>query len=273
MLTLAERFLQQLHDNERDNFIRLTHILKKIHSEGVTDVKQSHQLSLTVREYMAKMNRRMSFQELADTCKVHFDDYQFIDQVAHFAAESNPTVEPSVAAASEKEKPATASKDDEPSTNPKLENGFTLYINLTKIKTLCDIVMNLTRVLEGRDITAVNLIDAFADKGHPNMPLNNQAVMKHDPHLQKLLELIYTSIKSRFTIFANAFRYMDFRSRLGLSAQDFERGLSQLGLHLPVADRRAVFSYLGEGSPQLSLDHFNRLQTEASERNVDPFEL
>lgn len=50
--------------------------------------------------------------------------------------------------------------------------------------------------------------------------------MRHDPHLQKLLELIFTNVKSRFTVFGNAFRYMDYRNRMGISPQDFERGLT-----------------------------------------------
>ena len=97
--------------------------------------------------------------------------------------------------------------------------------------------------------------------------------MKFDPHLQKLLELIYTNIKGRFTVFGNAYRYLDFRNRMGVSLTDFERGLNGFGLHFPRADRTAVFNYLGEGCQQMTFDQFMRLQTEAGERNVDPFEL
>lgn len=36
---------------------------------------------------------------------------------------------------------------------------------------------------------------------------------KNDPYLHKLCEMIYSNIKSRFQIFANAFCYLDFKSR------------------------------------------------------------
>lgn len=248
-----KQFIQHLHDSERGNFMRLTHILKKVHDEGVSYVKKFHLLAVTIKDCQAKMKRRMSFQELTDICKVHFDDYQFIDQLANFAAEEKATAE-----ASEKE--GTPASVDAEKPDPKLENGFTMYINLNKIKTLCDIVMNLTRLLEGKTITHANLVEIFTQKAHPEtLPLNNQELMKHDPHLKKMLELIYTNVKSRFNVFGNAYRYLDFRNRMGVSQSDFERGLAQFGLHFPTADRRVVFNYLSEGCHQMSFDQFMRL--------------
>ena len=130
-------------------------------------------LSSTIKDYKAKLNRRLSFQELTDFCKVHFDDYQFIDQIAQFAAEKTSTVQSN-------DKPEL----EVTANDPKLENGFTQYISLDKIKNLCNVVMNLTRLLEGKSVTHANLVEIFTDKAHPEtMPLSNQQVMKHDPHL------------------------------------------------------------------------------------------
>ena len=46
--------------------------------------------------------------------------------------------------------------------------------------------------------------------------------MKHDPHLQKCVEVVASNIKERFAIFGNAFRYLDFKNRHGVSQEDFE---------------------------------------------------
>ena len=43
--------------------------------------------------------------------------------------------------------------------------------------------------------------------------LDGPILSKHDPYLHKLCEMIYSNIKSRFQIFANAFCYLDFKSR------------------------------------------------------------
>ena len=44
---------------------------------------------------------------------------------------------------------------------------------------------------------------------------------KHDPKLIKLIELIYTNIRKRFQVLSNAYCYLDFKHRDGVSLQDW----------------------------------------------------
>lgn len=106
--------------------------------------------------------------------------------------------------------------------------------------------------------------------------------MRQDPHLQKLVELVATNIKERFSIFGNAFRYLDFKNRHGVSLEDLDRGLTGFGLKLSPSDRRSIFAYLTDSDPEnkerlekvlMTQDQFMRLKDEQGERNVDPFEL
>jgi hypothetical protein len=54
--------------------------------------------------------------------------------------------------------------------------------------------------------------------------------MKQNPHLQKLLELVTKNISERFTIFGNAYRYLDFGNRQYVSYDDMSRGLEGFGI-------------------------------------------
>ena len=40
---------------------------------------------------------------------------------------------------------------------------------------------------------------------------------RNDPYLLKLLELVYQAINKRFKVFGNAYFYLDFKQRLGVS--------------------------------------------------------
>ena len=44
---------------------------------------------------------------------------------------------------------------------------------------------------------------------------------KHDPKLIKLMELIYANIRKRFQVLSNAFCYLDFKHREGVSLADW----------------------------------------------------
>lgn len=74
--------------------------------------------------------------------------------------------------------------------------------------------------------------------------------MRQDPHLQKLVELVASNIRERFAIFGNAFRYLDFKNRHGVSLEDLEKGLSGFGIKLSPSDRRIIFAYLTDNEPE-----------------------
>jgi len=57
--------------------------------------------------------------------------------------------------------------------------------------------------------------------------------MKNDSRLQKIIEIIYTNLKQRFNVFGNAFRYLDFKNRIGISQEDFQKGLEGFGIKIP----------------------------------------
>jgi hypothetical protein len=57
--------------------------------------------------------------------------------------------------------------------------------------------------------------------------------MKNDSRLQKIIEIIYTNLKQRFNVFGNAFRYLDFKNRIGISQEDFQKGLEGFGIRIP----------------------------------------
>lgn len=73
--------------------------------------------------------------------------------------------------------------------------------------------------------------------------------MKTNPHLQKLLELVTKNISERFTIFGNAFRYLDFSNRQYVSYEDFSKGLEGFGLKLSPEDKKMMFCYLTNCQP------------------------
>lgn len=92
-------------------------------------------------------------------------------------------------------------------------------------------------------------------------------INKHDPHLMKLLELIYSCIKRRFQVFSNAYCYLDFKNRSGVSYNDWQRGLDGFHIRILPRDSKLVFQYLTktDGGPQvlMTLDQFMRLNTES----------
>jgi len=66
-------------------------------------------------------------------------------------------------------------------------------------------------------------------------------INRHDPHLQKLLELIYINVKKRFQVIQNAYSYLDFKGREGVSLQDWTRGLDGFSIKILPRDSKLVF--------------------------------
>ena len=77
-----------------------------------------------------------------------------------------------------------------------------------------------------------------------------ELLSKSDPYLQKLVEMLYVNIKSRFQVFGNSFCYMDFKSRSAVSFSDFKRGLEGFSIKMSSQDAKSVFAYL-TGSPDV----------------------
>lgn len=84
-------------------------------------------------------------------------------------------------------------------------------------------------------------------------------------------------------MFANSFRYLDFKNRNCVSFSDFSKGLVSFGIRLGIQDRKYAFAYLAdcvndlnhiqEETPLINYQQYSKLQNEAKERNVDPFEM
>lgn len=105
---------------------------------------------------------------------------------------------------------------------------------------------------------------------------------KNDPHVQKLLEMIYMNVSKRFQVFGNAYCYLDFKNRQRVSLSDFIKGLDGFALKITPADAKLVFRYLTDtqdqepGDPEpvfMTQDQFMKLKTESKTRKIDPFEL
>jgi hypothetical protein len=106
--------------------------------------------------------------------------------------------------------------------------------------------------------------------------------VRQDPYLQKLLEVIYRNINSRFQVFENSYKYLDAKNRDCVTFGEFSQGLQSFGIAMSPHDRRLVFAYLtdrsdtGGGNEPMALmsqDQFMKLKDEAKERNIDPSEL
>jgi len=54
-------------------------------------------------------------------------------------------------------------------------------------------------------------------EGKETAKLEKLSIDKNDPHLQKLLEMIYANVSKRFQILSNAYCYLDFKQRDGVS--------------------------------------------------------
>ena len=129
-----------------------------------------------------------------------------------------------------------------------------------------------------------SLIQAKDDKKNPRNGEANKSPMttyldRHDPRLQKLLELVYANISKRFQIFSNGYCFMDFKSREGVSLQDWNRGLDGFAIKMMPEDSKKVFQYLTDSTENdinkalMTHSQFMKLSEERKQRNIDPFEL
>lgn len=61
---------------------------------------------------------------------------------------------------------------------------------------------------------------------------------KNDPKLQKLVELVYSNLRKRFQVLANAYCYLDFKNRDGVSLKDWLRGLEGFAIKIMPEDAK-----------------------------------
>lgn len=92
-----------------------------------------------------------------------------------------------------------------------------------------------------------------------------------------LIEVVYQNISKRFQQLGNAFCYMDFMNRGGISLEDWNRGLDGFAIKILPKDAKLIFEYLVQKEAKEDVlmykKHFQKLLDEKSFRNVDPFEL
>lgn len=164
----------------------------------------------------------------------------------------------------------------------------TIYVSIEKLSFLHEVIVNMPLIVTKdknlsqqmekvlNEMQKADLSSKIAAMGDQvkEAPSN---INKHDPHLQKMLELIYVNIKRRFQVISNAFCYLDFKGREAVSLQDWVRGLDGFSIKILPRDSKLVFQYLTDsnaGSKVLMTnDQFMRLHNERKQRNIDPFEL
>ena len=93
-------------------------------------------IKLACNEFLEKRQRRMSIEEAIDICKVHFDDFKFIDHFVNFLKDK-PTFKNGPA----KDGQATlVNKEGEAqSERSGLENQYTVYVSAERLSNLVEI--------------------------------------------------------------------------------------------------------------------------------------
>jgi hypothetical protein len=169
-----------------------------------------------------------------------------------------------------------------------LEKQYKIFVVLDKLAFLHEVLENMPLIVNidknmshemGKVFAHRSTVDVkskVAAMGESKSVTASQ-INRHDPHLHKLMELIYVNIKKRFQMFNNAFCYLDFKGRDGVSLQDWTRGLDGFSIKILPRDAKLVFQYLtdsdGGAKVLMTQDEFMRLHTERKRRNIDPFEL
>ena len=163
-------------------------------------------------------------EEFVDLCKTILSDFKFIDLIVNFC------IEP---------------KDSEVQLGPK-ETTYSTYISLDRVNQLHDIInwmpmlFKIDKNNSSKMEMAINVDKQNEQKAEVrkkyDKKISGPVLDKSDPYLNKLVELIYNNIKSRFQVFGNSFCYLDFKNRQGVSFQDFSRGLDGFGIKLHPSD-------------------------------------
>jgi hypothetical protein len=243
IVAICKQVLNSQHDNRK--FITLR--------QGIQTFEESR-------------GRPMNIDEFVDYARTQFSDRTFVDNLVRYCAMRWPDQE---------EIEEGTCKDPIPISNEKLLFLIEVIENLPLIiKKDKNLSNQMFKVLNEEKKHKVSPDILASQNDHGPMPSH---INRHDPHLQKLLELIYANVKKRFQVFTNAYCYLDFNNRGLVSYSDWQRGLDGFAIKVLPRDAKLLFQYLthSDGGPQVMMtqDQFMRLNTEKSIRNVDPFEL
>lgn len=179
-------------------------------------------------------------------------------------------------------------KDTETISDNEMENAYTQYISFDKVIKLNEIIQNLPLIINKDKNVSTSIylaMDSARKTQNEKMmqektqrkELDGELLSKHDPYLQKLCELIYSNINSRFQSFGNGFTYFDFKNRQAVSLDDFQRALDGFAIKMSPMDSKSVFAYLTDSDASETVlmrpKQFMKLQEEKKQRNIDVFEL
>lgn len=78
-----ENYIRKMQANDRECFEKLVNIIKFVHLNKV-DPDKFLTIKVAMIEFKKSNGRRMSIEELADFCKLEFEDFKFIDTLVHF---------------------------------------------------------------------------------------------------------------------------------------------------------------------------------------------
>lgn len=129
----------------------------------------------------------MTIEEFTDSLKTLFDDYKFIDNVVQFCRDSD--------------------RGDE---NAKMETDYKTYVNQDNINILNEMVHKLP-LITSKDVNVSSQMYLTIQDNKNRKLLEDEMLKltkksqaqtgmlsKSDPYLQKLIEMLYVNIKSRF---------------------------------------------------------------------------
>lgn len=205
-----KQYIRKLQSTDRESFEKLLNIIKYSHNKKV-DSDKYLTIKVAITEFKKSNGRRMSLEELADFCKLEFEDLKFIDIFVHFCKDPETGQE----AHNMEVDPETGKVRDYTSDNCMLENPYTSYVSIDKIYKLYDILANLQWLVPGDQtfshssfmqmLNPDNSENALAKKETVKAiideEMGHRIRVKQDPYLQKLVEVIYKNIQSRFQVF------------------------------------------------------------------------
>lgn len=143
----------------------------------------------------------MTIDELQEYAKTHFPDKKFVDQLIKFVAERDPEA----SQMQEVEKPV----ETEVPADMQIEKTYKIYVVLEKLVFLHEVLENMPLIVNIDKNLSLEMGKVFAHRQAVDVKskvaalgetksLTASQINRHDPHLQKLMELIYVNIKKRF---------------------------------------------------------------------------
>lgn len=190
------------------------------------DIRKFVTLRNGVEKFADINSRRMQIEELQEYAKSQFPDKKFVDMLIKFVAERNPdTVDKNIVT----NQPVNEHEMfDQEKKEPSFEKQYKIYVEVDKLGFLYDVLQNMP-IIVSKDKNLSNqmglvfsqprtydVASKVAAMGEEKSTTGSQ-INRHNPHLQKIMELIYVNIKKRFNIVSNAYCYLDFKARDGVS--------------------------------------------------------